>query len=46
MLHVVFNESEVELMQKAGFADAQWLGMTGFRTSEYTVGAMFKGTKK
>jgi hypothetical protein len=33
-------------MKKAGFADAALRGMTGFRTSEYTVGAMFKGTKK
>jgi arsenite methyltransferase len=36
----------VELMKKAGFADAGWLGMTGFRTSEYTGGALFRGTKK
>jgi len=32
-------------MKQAGFSDAEWLGMTGFRTSEFTVGAVFRGTK-
>jgi len=35
----------VQLLKNAGFEDVAWLGMTGFRTSPYTVGALFKGRK-
>jgi arsenite methyltransferase len=36
---------QVQLMKNAGFEDAAWMGMTGFRTSYYTAGALFKGRK-
>jgi hypothetical protein len=32
-------------MEEAGFKEVEWLGMTGFRTSQYTVGALFKAKK-
>jgi hypothetical protein len=32
-------------MEKAGFAGIEFRGKTGFRTSRYTVGALFKATK-
>jgi len=32
-------------MEAAGFKEVAWLGMTGFRTSQYTVGALFKAKK-
>jgi len=32
-------------MGKAGFIDIEHLGTTGFRTSDYTVGALFKAKK-
>jgi hypothetical protein len=32
-------------MQQVGFSDVESLGETGFRTSEYTVAALFKATK-
>jgi len=35
----------VQLLKNAGFDDVAWMGMTGFRTSHYTVGALFKGRK-
>ena len=33
------------MLKNAGFVDAAWMGMTGFRTSPYTVGALFKARK-
>jgi hypothetical protein len=35
----------VLLLKRAGFEDVEWLGMTGFRTSPYTAGALLKGRK-
>jgi len=35
----------VRLLRNAGFEDVAWLGMTGFRSSPYTVGALFKARK-
>jgi hypothetical protein len=32
-------------MKNAGFAEAVQLGKTPVKTSEYTVGALFKGNK-
>jgi hypothetical protein len=29
-----------------GFADILFIGMTGFRTSPYTAGALFRARKK
>jgi hypothetical protein len=34
------------MMQEAGFKDVEFLGETGFVTSEYTVGALFIGQKE
>jgi hypothetical protein len=33
------------LLEEAGFKEVAWMGMTGFRTSQYTVGALFRATK-
>jgi hypothetical protein len=33
-------------MEKAGFEKVEFAGMTGFRTSQYTVGALFRAVKK
>jgi arsenite methyltransferase len=38
-------ESVVEMLQQAGFADVQLVGMTGYRTSPETVGALFRARK-
>jgi hypothetical protein len=35
----------MRLLEEAGFKKVEWLGMTGFRTSAYTVGALFKAHK-
>ena len=35
----------MQLLRNAGFEDVAWLGMTGFRTSQYTVGALFRARK-
>jgi hypothetical protein len=35
----------VKLLQNAGFEDVAWTGMTGFRTSPYTAGALFRARK-
>jgi len=32
-------------MEKVGFSDVEFLGETGFRTSQYTVGALFRAIK-
>ena len=32
-------------MRAAGFVEVAFLGFTGFRTSAYTSGALFKGRK-
>jgi len=32
-------------MEEAGFTEARCTGMTGFRTSPYTVGALFTADK-
>jgi len=32
-------------MEEVGFKEVEWLGMTGFRTSQYTVGALFRANK-
>jgi hypothetical protein len=32
-------------MEEAGFKDVEWLGMTDFRTSQYTIGALFRAIK-
>jgi hypothetical protein len=34
------------MLRKAGFADILFTGMTGFRTSAYTAGALFRARKK
>jgi hypothetical protein len=33
-------------LRKAGFSDILFVGMTGFRTSSFTAGALFKARKK
>jgi hypothetical protein len=35
----------MRLLEEAGFKETEWLGMTGFRTSQYTIGALFKAKK-
>jgi len=35
----------MRLLEEAGFEEVEWLGMTGFRTSPYTVGALFRANK-
>jgi hypothetical protein len=32
-------------MAQAGFSNVEFLGQTGFRTSQFTVGALFGATK-
>lgn len=32
-------------MKKVGFSDVESLGETGFRTSQFTIGALFRATK-
>jgi hypothetical protein len=32
-------------MAEVGFSDIAFLGVTGFRTSQFTVGALFRGLK-
>jgi len=32
-------------MKDAGFVEVEYLGTTGFRTSQYTIGALFKARK-
>ena len=32
-------------MREAGFVEVQYLGPTGFHTSEYTTGGLFKAEK-
>jgi hypothetical protein len=34
-----------QLMRAAGFVEVKFLGPTGFRTSRYTAGALFKARK-
>lgn len=36
---------QIEMMEKVGFSGIEFLGETGFRTSKYTVGALFKAFK-
>jgi arsenite methyltransferase len=36
---------QIRLLEEAGFKEVEWLGMTGFRTSQYTVGALFRANK-
>jgi hypothetical protein len=36
----------MELMKEAGFKDIAYMGATGFRTSQYTTGALFRGDKQ
>jgi len=38
-------EDQISLMKQAGFSNVECLGMTGTRTSKYTVGALFKAVK-
>jgi len=33
-------------MEKAGFEKVEFAGMTGFNTSQYTFGALFRAVKK
>jgi hypothetical protein len=33
-------------MEKAGFEKIEFAGMTGFDTSQYTVGALFRAAKR
>lgn len=35
-----------ELMEKAGFVDVRFVGKTGVKTSEYTVGALFTAVRR
>jgi hypothetical protein len=36
----------MRLLQEAGFEEVEYAGTTGFRTSQYTVGALFRAGKK
>jgi hypothetical protein len=36
---------QLRLLEEAGFQGAECAGMTGFRTSAYTVGALFMAHK-
>ena len=36
---------QIKLMEQVGFSNIESLGQTGFRTSKFTVGALFKATK-
>jgi hypothetical protein len=33
-------------MERAGFEKVEFAGMTGFRTSQYTVGGLFRAAKR
>jgi hypothetical protein len=33
------------LIEEAGFKEVEYKGTTGFRTSKYTVGALFRAIK-
>jgi hypothetical protein len=33
-------------MEDAGFSDVDYVGLSGFHTSQYTVGALFRGVKQ
>lgn len=33
------------LLQNAGFSDVEYIGTTGFRTSQYTIAALFRASK-
>jgi len=35
----------MDLMQQVGFSNVEFLGETGFRTSGFTVAALFRATK-
>ena len=36
---------QINIMEKVGFSDVEFLGKTGFHTSKYTVGALFRAHK-
>jgi hypothetical protein len=36
---------QIKLLQEAGFKEVEYAGGTGFRTSQYTVGALFRAVK-
>ena len=36
---------QIKLIEQVGFSSVKFLGKTGFRTSKYTVGALFKAIK-
>ena len=36
---------QIKLMEQVGFSNVESLGETGFRTSQFTVGALFRATK-
>ncbi len=36
---------QVRLLQDAGFSDVEYVGTTGFRTSQYTIAALFRAIK-
>ena len=36
---------QLNIMEEVGFSDVEFLGETGFRTSQYTVGALFRAGK-
>jgi hypothetical protein len=33
------------MMKQAGFSKVEYLGVTGIRTSKYTIGALFRAIK-
>jgi len=33
------------MMEDVGFKEVEYLGTTGFRTSKYTIGALFRALK-
>lgn len=36
---------QINIMEQVGFSGVEFLGETGFRTSQYTVGALFRASK-
>jgi hypothetical protein len=36
---------QISIMEKVGFSGIEFLGKTGFRTSQYTVGVLFRANK-
>lgn len=36
---------QIKLLEEAGFEDVEYLGPTGFHTSQYTVGALLRAKK-